>query len=337
MKSHESEAGRRLKRSSLEAVVMPISTSLSVAAIQSRTARIHMRLSRPANTGFQGPVSVGPLRIHVGDVGALRSVVENVFVDLLNGYTDGYVPRGRTLDVAVSMAISDTPLAQDTPNGRYVPYKDGSYLSRWGFWDVRLYDFERDGSPRAELLLSPDIPSENHVDGVIMFLRTVIASAAPLVDSLMFHGCAVAEQNLTRGILFLGASGDGKTTMARRLDAWRCLGDDTVLVTLDGNGVPHVSGTPFAGSEGNPRLAYDVPFEEVYFLQPRSDALRIVPLDTSQAFGEMMNRLMWFVDGGVLRERMLDLMGRLASSLRAAHLESGLEHDISEVFTPLPC
>ena len=35
-----------------------------------------MRLNRPANTGSTGAVSVGPIRIRVGDVGSLREVVE---------------------------------------------------------------------------------------------------------------------------------------------------------------------------------------------------------------------------------------------------------------------
>ena len=42
-----------------------------------------MRLNSPANTGFKGPVYVGPLRIHVGDVGTLSSVVEHVLGDSL--------------------------------------------------------------------------------------------------------------------------------------------------------------------------------------------------------------------------------------------------------------
>jgi hypothetical protein len=245
--------------------------------------------------------------------------------------------HGSPLDVFVVLGLSPGPITQDTPHGRYVAVPDGGYISRWGFWDVRFDNFRSGGEPRAELRLSPDVDHSHYPDGIRMFFRTVVASAAPLVDSLMFHGCALADPSKSLALLFLGASGDGKTTMSSRLKGWICLGDDTVLVSCPEPKRATVSGTPFAGSELNPRIACDVPFEEVYFLQPGASDMRKVGLDPDEAFGQLMRRLMWFVDGGDLRETMLDLMGRLASSLHAARLESSLHHDLSEIFDRPPC
>jgi hypothetical protein len=280
----------------------------------------------------------GRLRLHISTAQtALESHVEFVLDELRTGYSTEGSGHDSPLDVLVILGLNSGSIAQDTPHGRYVSTSDGGYISRWGFWDVRFDDFRVGGEPRAELRLSPDVDPGHYADGIRMFFRTVMASAAPLVDSLMFHGCAMSDPARRFGLLFLGASGDGKTTMASRLDGWTCLGDDTVLVSCPEPERTTVSGTPFAGSELHPRIACDVPLSEVCFLQPGAVQMRKVVLDPDECFGQLMGRLMWFVDGGDLREAMLDLMGRLASSLSAARLESSLHHDLSEIFDKPSC
>ena len=296
-----------------------------------------MRLSEPTPAGHHGVLALAGLRLHIASEPELLPYVSSVIEQLNAGYSPMKSSSVTPLDVVVSLKVSAGTIAQDTPHGRYVHEPDGSYLSRWGFWDVRLSDFKVGSRPSAELQLSPDVSRDSYADGIRMFLRTVVASAAPLIGSLMFHGCALADPQMGRGLLFLGASGEGKTTMASRLDSWVCLGDDTVLLHYSCAEGIRVSGTPFAGSEGNPRIASQVPLREVYFLRPGSRDLRIKALKPDESFGQLMRRLMWFVDGGPLRESMLDLMTRLASSLSASRLESSLQHDIRGVFERPPC
>lgn len=276
-------------------------------------------------------LACGAVRVVMQCDPTFELVLNNLVHELSEGFLLASVPCREPVEIRATMELQKEPIAQDTLQGRYKHCSGHTYRSRWGLWDVQLRDFGSGLKPHARLALSTEVSPSSYPDVLKMFLRTVIASAAPLVDALMFHGCALASKDCSRALLFLGASGDGKTTLRQRLSQWTCLGDDTVFVQLDEATDFSVAGTPFAGSEGYDRVYRRVPLKGLYFLQPHGRMLSVESVSAEEGFGKLLSRLMWFVDGGPLRERMLDLVAKLSQFPRIGRLESSLHHDLTHV------
>ena len=117
-------------------------------------------------------------------------------------------------------------------------------------------------SARFDPSLTPSVVFARYV------LGTAVAVAVVQTDMLLVHGCAMVSPQ-GRAWLFLGASGEGKTTMTRRLPGWRSLSDDTVLLEAptDGHG-PRVSGTVFSGRELTPRWGERHTLDHIAILSP---------------------------------------------------------------------
>jgi hypothetical protein len=77
---------------------------------------------------------------------------------------------------------------------------------------------------RAELTLSSAYPLED----VEYFVRVIYALLAFRAGGLLFHAAGIVRDN--RGYLFFGASGSGKTTVARLSPTDLVLNDDLVLL-----------------------------------------------------------------------------------------------------------
>ena len=123
--------------------------------------------------------------------------------------------------------------------------------------------------------------------------------------------------------------------MRTRLPGWRPLADDTVVVRQRGE-VVEVCGTPFGGREGNARSGDWVPLEAIVFLSKGAEQLRLEVVDLEDAFSEILQRTMWFVEDGKLRERLLDLIVHLAKSLPRFRLYSSLAHALHPCFDSGP-
>ena len=133
-------------------------------------------------------------------------------------------------------------------------------------------------------------------------------------------------------MLFLGASGAGKTTMTQRLSGWTSLADDTVIIHRTSDGFT-VCGAPFGGSEGHARSGVAVPLERMVFLEKNAPHLSLEPVSLSDGFATLMRRTMWFVDGGALREMLVDLLVELGGSVPMHRLRSSLNHPLEGCFT----
>jgi hypothetical protein len=130
---------------------------------------------------------------------------------------------------------------------------------------------------------------------------------------VLVHACGVALQG--RGLLFLGTSGAGKSTIAK---LWSerggavILSDDRIVIRAEGAGY-RIYGTPWHGEAGL-EAPVAVPLEAVFILEqaPRNRLLDMIP---SQAVAQMMVRAfpaMWDQQGLEFAVRFLaDLSGRL--------------------------
>lgn len=90
----------------------------------------------------------------------------------------------------------------------------------------------------------------------------------------LFHACGHADPR--GGILFLGQSGAGKTTLARQLPPDSVLSDDQVA--LFSGSTPHISPTPFVGVLGRTIAPWKAPLRGIVWLDhQRTGRLEPVP------------------------------------------------------------
>lgn len=183
----------------------------------------------------------------------------------------------------------------------------------------------------AETTLRAGVRPQQKTGGLFpgYLLRMVTTAALVQAGALLVHGCAMVSPK-GQGVLFLGASGDGKTTMTRRLPGWRVLADDTVSIEgMNEPGGIWVRGTPYAGSEGLPRSGDRAPLTKLMVLQPRAATLDVASLDSAQAFQALLQRIFCpFVDGP-LPLKIVDLASGVAGRVPAFRLASNLSHDLS--------
>lgn len=250
---------------------------------------------------------------------------------LLEGF-EAIAPVAEPLAVSVDLTFAPGPLATDTSRGlRFIAAQDGAYLDECPGWSARLEGFEPGLRPRMTALIEPRARAEQATRALVtILLRVAAATAVVLRDALLVHGCAMAAPDGRRAVLFVGPSGAGKSTMTRRLPGWRPLSDDTVLVQRSAIGLT-VAGTPFPGSEGLPRSGRAVPLERVIVLSPGAPRLALAPLDAGAAYGQLIQRAMWYVEGGPLTAQVMDLVGSLAA-LPVHRLESGLADRVQPLF-----
>lgn len=195
-------------------------------------------------------------------------------------------------------------------------------------WSGTLEGFEGRQRPVARAHVRPAVHGERLWSNVLrMWLRAVAAASVALDDVLLMHGCAMVDPASGEATLFVGASGDGKTTVARRLAGWGRLADDTVMVDLAGP--PRVYGTPFPGKEELPTSGRGAPLGRVLVLEPRVPELRVTPMTAAEAFEQVVARTFWYVPQGALVARVLDVAQRLAERVPVARLASNLDHDLA--------
>ena len=162
-------------------------------------------------------------------------------------------------------------------------------------------------------------------------MGTAVAVAVVAVDSLLVHGCAMVSPQ-GRTWLFLGASGEGKTTMTRRLPGWRSLSDDTVLLEAptDGHG-PRVSGTVFSGRELTPRWGERHTLDHIAILSPHAPRVALEPVAEARGFSALCNRAFFPLVDGPLPAQVVDIAAQVADDVSCFELRSGLEHDVASI------
>ena len=201
---------------------------------------------------------------------------------------------------------------------------DGRWVDRSAGWEATL----RTGTEATtlsfglrEVMPSGPIGDPYRRQWVASALRVALAMAAPSVGGLLVHGAALEGPP---GVVFLGASGAGKTTMAARLRPWRLLADDAALVYPLGERSWSVVGTPAAGRE---RLARDLQparLDALVHLVPGA-LLALAPLADAEAFAALLPRILWFAPPG---DRVLAAAQALIDAVPSRRLASTLADDV---------
>lgn len=286
--------------------------------------------------GPPGPASrsltVGPIGWTLSAEPALGPAVDR----LLEGVAPAVYPPGDaeaqlSLHVSLSLA-SELAHRRERPRLPWFSPEGEALVDRSQGWDARLF-FE-DSRVRADFQLvdvaafgerwAPTLLALN----VAAALRVSLGMAAPSARALLFHAAALSHP-AHGAILFLGASGEGKTTMSRRLPGWRLLSDDAALVWRDASGW-FVAGTPLPGKEALPRSLAASPLRALVALSARAPTLALTPLAQGDAGFQLMSRLLWF---GEPTAPLATLIAELTTSVPAYRLSSSLEHDVEAPLT----
>ncbi|MGB0588728.1 MAG: hypothetical protein ACPGU1_03515 [Myxococcota bacterium] len=163
-------------------------------------------------------------------------------------------------------------------------------------------------------------------------LRMVTTTALVQANALLVHGCAMVSPT-GEATLFLGASGDGKTTMTRRLPGWKVLADDTVLIEgMPGHGALYVSGTPYAGREGLPRCGERVELTRLVVLHPHAASLSFTSLGVADGLQALLKRVFCPLIDGPIPIKVVDLATRVSERVTTYRLSSDLSHDLIPLF-----
>ena len=140
-------------------------------------------------------------------------------------------------------------------------------------------------------------------------------------DCSLIHAAGVVRGGA--GYLFVGASGAGKSTIARLSAGDQVLNDEICMVAFT-DGPPSLHGTPFNGFFRD-KVEGQAPLKAV-FLLAQGEAHRLLPVGPSEAVSAVFQQVVPPVAldepvGKAAYERMLDTAGRLLASVPAYRLE----------------
>ncbi|HEY0712006.1 MAG TPA: hypothetical protein VGF45_04995, partial [Polyangia bacterium] len=136
-------------------------------------------------------------------------------------------------------------------------------------------------------------------------LRVLWSIHLPRNGGALIHACGV--QSAGRGILAPGASGVGKTTLARKAGS-DALADEVIAIHRGADRQWRMSATPFAGDEpfGDPSMR-SYPLIAIAYLEQRA-ALEVERLPLPAAVGRLLGCLISFESGTGAAERNLAIV-----------------------------
>jgi hypothetical protein len=155
--------------------------------------------------------------------------------------------------------------------------------------DLFLYDKR---SHSAYFFLKKRFRRAHMLVGVINGVMFVLSNLLMCSGGLLVHGSAVERNSL--GILFLGASGAGKTTVARLCRPDICFSDDGVVVKNEG-GRFYAYRSPFRQiEEFNHNTGIEKGEIKKIFLLEKGAARRVLPLKRNELMGMLLTHLTHF-------------------------------------------
>lgn len=270
-------------------------------------------------------LTVGPIRWTLSAEPALGHAVDR----LLDGVATPATPLDPArLSLHVSLAVAaELANRRERPRLPWFAPDGDTFVDRSQGWDARLAVRDTDVQADFELVdvagfgaeWAPTLMALN----VAAALRVSLGMAAPSAEALLFHGAALSHPTLGAA-LFLGATGEGKSTMSRRLPGWRLHSDDAALVWRTRSGW-WVAGTPLPGKEALPRSLEPAPLRALVALKPHAPSLELHRLGQGDAGFQLMSRLLWF---GEPTEALASLIADLATSVPSWRLSSNLGHEV---------
>lgn len=188
------------------------------------------------------------------------------------------------------------------------------YRGEGGEWRIERGDFRAVLDPRARRGHIRQTANPYSIDSVLRIVHTL--ALAPEGGVLM-HAASVVRGG--RALVFAGASGAGKTTLARLAPPGvAVLSDEVSYVRREGPGyVAH--GTPFAGELARGGENVSAPLEAIYLLRQGS-AHRVDPVAPAEAARALLANVLFFAQDPALVRAVFDGVARLAEAVPVRRL-----------------
>ena len=267
------------------------------------------------------------LRLNIGDITVSIVSDKEFIVDELrapfvtNKRPDvvGYVRHGLGSDVfagqLTDMVMSGGHFGWDLYkwHGRYVALYEGSETSAPG----AIVVLGSDSAPFEFYMRWQRGDQQPHSNGHY-FHKAPMMEILPERHGVMLHACGVADGQ--RGMLFVGPSGAGKTTMAR---LWSNSGEASVLsdeycIVRAIKGQLWLYGTPWVGRGGFCSFG-KIPLEEVFFIEHGKETER-VSVREIEALSRLMSQAFLPMWDKTKRQLVLDTCVDLVQSVSCCRL-----------------
>lgn len=265
-------------------------------------------------------MSAGEYRIGIGAATLGLRVVPRRYEEVLPGYFNRPSAPG-TPDLRVTIRITTDPVPAPLPDSLYY----GKDLTPGGFTLAdRLVHGRNLARGRGVELRVPLALLGGHAIRIfehLLHMAFHMAARARGEDCCLIHAAGVVRGGA--GYLFVGASGAGKSTIARLSAGDLVLNDEICMVAFAG-GPPRLHGTPFNGFFRD-KVEGQAPLKAVFLLAQR-DAHRLLPVGTGEAVSAVFQQVVPPValDEPVNKAayvRMLDVAARLLAGVPAYRLE----------------
>jgi hypothetical protein len=166
-------------------------------------------------------------------------------------------------------------------------------------------------------------------------LRVIWSVLLPREDGLLVHSCGLRHAEI--GVVFPGASGLGKTTLARKApDADDVLSDEMIAIRrTPSDGGWRVHGTPFWGDFARGGISMrSWPLRALAFLAQR-DSVEMSPVTSSDAALRLLGCMLCFQTDRAAIERNLALVTRLCSDVRSVEAQLTRTATTAQIFGKL--
>lgn len=220
--------------------------------------------------------------IQIGGIAVCVTANDSAFLAMLRHRYDGFVSRSGSPDFRF--------VADVMPPGIEAPDADVRLTRRAKGWTLERGDFRADWditSRFGKIQLSPNPYS---IDALLRILHTLALAKR---GGFLLHAASAIRNG--KAFLFTGASGAGKTTIARLAPS------DATLLTDEISFVRKVSdsymahGTPFSGELGKPGENVSALLGAVYVLAKGPDN-RIDSLSPAEAARAILSNLLFFAE-----------------------------------------
>jgi hypothetical protein len=278
-------------------------------------------MTRPPRAAFPQELmlSIGGLVGHVELHGA-----QPVFLEQLRArYAAFEMPAAACVERDFSLRLTFAPSAAPGPAGRRLAETEAHPLkvtaTRWTIAAQR-WDFKVRLTGRAGRVGRVDYRGEGHCEmspfALDCVLRVLYATLLPRVGGMLIHGCGLRHASI--GVVFPGASGAGKTTLARKApDADDVLSDEIVAVRQLDDGW-RVFGTPFWGDFARGGISMrSWPLRTLAFLAQSPREVAMTPIMSSDATLRLLGCFLAFATDRASVERSLAVAVQLCAGVRS--------------------